>query len=653
MAIIAGQINPSLYALPDYSGVTRAAEMQVRNMANIGNQIAGSIDKYGDMKKEQKKVDALNKASAKSIDAAITLGESYGITDARKVLSPFLEAYNDPNLSPIEKAALLDEGKAMTGNLFGRYDKDQAYLIDQARIDASKQPATSKPLTLAEIAVGAGRQQAMLDPVTGIARPIIMQGFNQSGQGTSVLNNLPDTLKPFAKDFESAGTKYGVAPTLLAAISMHETGGGTSSAFRNKNNAMGVSDSAGPVQMGSVQESIERMASLLGKGINEGTGPYANVKTVDDIAKVYAPINAENDPRGLNQSWTQGVTSNLNRLMQSAPAQPSQVGFIPDEAKAPTGTRMTPAQVAALRTQGFEPSGIPLGNGDFYVTGTSPVKEKAPTGTVIPMSKYYEEVRNGQNIQGVPLGDGNFYVTGQQPFAPRKGQETIINKDGSVTIRDVALGEVAGDKAARAAEERGKQRESFVEEFTNTAIETIDMLPNLPDNPIGVKFAAMLGELVPASPEGRVVSRLNTLKANLALDKVNQLRAASPTGGSVGTMTVQEWPLFMQEFGSLEAAEDKRDLAKRLQNASIKLFNRVNGSPEDRAAALENGTITKSDNDAVEQQYQKMLSNLGIIKAPAPASAGTDPYNLAPNIQNIEKDFERRTAEREKAKANQ
>lgn len=130
-------INPESFK-QDYSGFANAAAMQAQGIANLGGQIAGSIEKYGEMKKEQKKIDAYNKASAKSIEAAITLGDSYKIKGVRETLSPFLSAVNDPNLSPIEKAALLDEGKAMIPNVFGRFDKSEAARIEQAQIDATK-----------------------------------------------------------------------------------------------------------------------------------------------------------------------------------------------------------------------------------------------------------------------------------------------------------------------------------------------------------------------------------------------------------------------------------------------------------------------------------------------------------------------------------
>jgi hypothetical protein len=125
-------INPESFKL-DFGGFSRAAEIQAQGLQNLGQSIGGAIQNFGEAKKEQRKVDAYNKASAKSIEAAITLGKSYEIKGVEETLAPFLQSYNDPNLSPIEKAALLDEGKAMIPNVFGRFDKDQAMAIQNAQ----------------------------------------------------------------------------------------------------------------------------------------------------------------------------------------------------------------------------------------------------------------------------------------------------------------------------------------------------------------------------------------------------------------------------------------------------------------------------------------------------------------------------------------
>lgn len=139
---------------------------------------------------------------------------------------------------------------------------------------------------------------------------------------------LPEGLQPHAGAFAAAGAKYGVDPKVLAAISMHETANGKSSAFRNKNNAMGISDATGPIDTGTVDASIDKMARLLAAG-QRGEGPYAGKTTIAEIAGTYAPVGAGNDPRGLNSSWASGVSGALQKLGGN-PAAP--IGFTPTPA---------------------------------------------------------------------------------------------------------------------------------------------------------------------------------------------------------------------------------------------------------------------------------------------------------------------------------
>lgn len=116
-------------------------------------------------------------------------------------------------------------------------------------------------------------------------------------------------LAAYRDVFMDAAARNGLDPKLLMAIAMHETGRGTSSAFRNKKNAMGVSDAKGPRAFASVEDSIYFMARQLKRNyLDKG------LRTVEQIGAKYAPIGAENDPRGLNKNWVDGVNRYLNEL---------------------------------------------------------------------------------------------------------------------------------------------------------------------------------------------------------------------------------------------------------------------------------------------------------------------------------------------------
>jgi hypothetical protein len=66
MALTAGQINPAYYPQPNYSGVVQSAQMQAREMANIGERIGSAIKDFGDEKKELTKILPKGKAHCSS-----------------------------------------------------------------------------------------------------------------------------------------------------------------------------------------------------------------------------------------------------------------------------------------------------------------------------------------------------------------------------------------------------------------------------------------------------------------------------------------------------------------------------------------------------------------------------------------------------------
>lgn len=122
--------------------------------------------------------------------------------------------------------------------------------------------------------------------------------------------SLPPQARHLAQTFVDAGRRHNLDPLALAAIARHETGNFTSDAFRNRNNAMGVSNRRGPITMRSHEHSVNYMAERL----NSPTGPYRDAQNLRDLWHVYSPPSTarggrtvENDPRDLNRHWGAGV----------------------------------------------------------------------------------------------------------------------------------------------------------------------------------------------------------------------------------------------------------------------------------------------------------------------------------------------------------
>lgn len=143
-------------------------------------------------------------------------------------------------------------------------------------------------------------QESLYAPQQGAA-DVLNQPVSSPQKAAQVLS---PALQQYESAFRRAGEKYGVDPDLLMAIAIHETGNGTSSAFRNKKNAMGVSpNGGGPRSFETVEAGIDYMARQLARNyLGQG------LTTIDAIGRKYAPPGASNDPRGLNSHWVKGVS---------------------------------------------------------------------------------------------------------------------------------------------------------------------------------------------------------------------------------------------------------------------------------------------------------------------------------------------------------
>ncbi|AQQ55589.1 peptidoglycan DD-metalloendopeptidase family protein [Planococcus lenghuensis] len=109
--------------------------------------------------------------------------------------------------------------------------------------------------------------------------------------------------------FLETAEEQGIDPVLMAAIAFHETGKGTSSAVREKNNPGGLMGTDGLMVFGTLEEGIAAMGVTLHNRIIED-----GLVTISDLGAVYAPIGASNDPTNLNSHWVPNVTALVSSL---------------------------------------------------------------------------------------------------------------------------------------------------------------------------------------------------------------------------------------------------------------------------------------------------------------------------------------------------
>jgi len=173
------------------------------------------------------------------------------------------------------------------------------------------------------------------------------------------------------------------------------------------------------------------------------------------------------------------------------------------------------------------------------------------------------------------------------------GDQLKIMPDGSVAVLDptveggVRFVAPPGSKAAaeaQAAEERaqtvqsqGEAKESIISRDVKLLVDMIDQggLFDLPEAGIRGNLLANLG-----INQEAVTFRnaLNTIKANVAWDRLQQMRDASKTGGALGNVSEMELNLLMSSYGSLEQSNDPKVLRQNLVDIN-RIMTKIENDP--------------------------------------------------------------------------
>lgn len=139
------------------------------------------------------------------------------------------------------------------------------------------------------------------------------------------------------------------------------------------------------------------------------------------------------------------------------------------------------------------------------------------------------------------------------------------------------------DLKDKAAEKQDKKEASkqFAINHANKVVEDVSAAKSL----VSGTTAGLVGKgtsFIPGTDSYNLNQRLLTIKANLGFDRLQQMREASPTGGALGQVAVQELQALQATVGSLELGQSKAELQKNLDKIELHYNNwlsTVGGKP--------------------------------------------------------------------------
>lgn len=168
-------------------------------------------------------------------------------------------------------------------------------------------------------------------------------------------------------------------------------------------------------------------------------------------------------------------------------------------------------------------------------------------------------------------------IQGQLEAAKQRGADQKQIAEIMMAGRQEIAGIMAGVRTA-AADEKRAEKEAKQTQAADMAISGADrIISEVQDTKKMVSpFTAGAGSWLSSIPltESKDLSkRLTTIKANLGFDRLQQMRDASPTGGALGQVAVQELVALQSTIASLDQDQSSKQLKDALDKIELHYSN--------------------------------------------------------------------------------
>ena len=247
-------------------------------------------------------------------------------------------------------------------------------------------------------------------------------------------------------------------------------------------------------------------------------------------------------------------------------------------------------------------------------TLTDPTPTPAEYNEFLQRNPRGTQVNVNTNPQGQRVELGNI---------PQGYQAVFDEQTGSYRMQPVP-----GSPDAVAAENQGEQRERYGQVVLEDIGRAADLIANGGFATTG-RFSG-LRAMDPESDAGTLSGIYEGIRANVALDRLQAMREASPTGGAVGQFTDDERRAFETTLGELEQArrpEVQLYILGRLQNMYL---DAIYGTPQQLEEAVQAGRL----DPATAQQYMQRVPPEEFVQQMLGGGAPDVPEDL-PSPENM------------------
>ncbi len=231
-----------------------------------------------------------------------------------------------------------------------------------------------------------------------------------------------------------------------------------------------------------------------------------------------------------------------------------------------------PAEPA--RAGPFEGTGLQAQAHNILLTKDPSSPEYAAAYGIVSQPRTYLDQGSGQIVTVQP--DVSAYaapgraaqpVAAKEPPAPigQAGQPAPkVRQTGGMQVTPIPGSKAAreAEKEAEAKESREAQKKAYARVVTQDIDRIFDLMEDA-DLPV-TGFVGSRVAAIPGTAAHDIASLLDTVRANIGFDRLQQMRAASPTGGALGQVSEMENRLLQATFGALNQSQTEEQFSRNL-----------------------------------------------------------------------------------------
>jgi len=201
----------------------------------------------------------------------------------------------------------------------------------------------------------------------------------------------------------------------------------------------------------------------------------------------------------------------------------------------------------------------------------------------------------------IPTSSGYYEQTseGWKPMQDASGKPILPVPADVILAGERKTAETVGKGKGEKIVEKPK-RESEIAAQTEKTSNLDELITKAKDQASGFTTTGFIGQLtkgVGGTPAHNLSNTLNTIKANIGFDKLQEMRANSPTGGALGQVSEMENQLLQQVWSSVEQSQTEEQLKENLERVRKQVkesWKRINAAYEKDYGKPYTGEVPKA-----------------------------------------------------------